>query len=495
MKAVVSHTRIQSTGAATAGDEHHSARAGMGLTLLIAGVTLSGAVAAGLGAWSWQGQDLAALLVLALLAAVAERFDISLYGDSRVSLAFVPIFSAILLFGLWGLAVVVTVAVAASAIGVDRPLHKTLFNFGVLMLAGGSSVLILQSFGSAGSPSVLPQVIGPAALAAGANFAINSLLVAVAVGLSTGRHVWSVWDEKFRWLWPHYLILGGLGLAIAAAYTAMGLWGILVFLAPPLMMQISIKQYLDRTSKNVVQLRKTHDQLQDAHAQVVETMANLRRSYDDTLRALVTALDARDRETGGHSERVADVSTAIAEEMGLERGSREWQELQWGALLHDVGKIGVPDHILRKPGELSEEEWEEMKTHAAAGHKIVRGIEFLGEAAELVHTHHERFDGSGYPRGLRGEEIPLGARIFAIADAFDAMTADRPYRPARAPERALAEILGNSGSQFDPAAVKAFLSVYQTRFVHSHGEGRSEGEINSALKKAILEAAGLEGSS
>ena len=461
------------------------------LTLLIAAVALGGAVVAGLGAWSWQGQDLAALLLLACLAAIAERFDVSLYGDSRVSLAFVPIFSAILLFGLWGLAVVVTVAVVASAIGVDRPLHKTVFNFGSLMLAGGSSVLILRSFGSAGSPSALPQVIGPAALAAGANFAINSLLVAVAVGLSTGRSVWSVWDEKFRWLWPHYLVLGGLGLAIAAAYTAMGLWGIVVFLAPPLMMQISIKQYLDRTSDSVVELRTAHDRLQDAHAQVVETMANLRRSYDDTLRALVTALDARDRETGGHSERVAEVSIAIAEEMGMERGSQEWQELQWGALLHDVGKIGVPDHILRKPGELSEEEWEAMKAHPSAGHEIVRGIEFLGEAAELVHAHHERFDGSGYPRGLRGEEIPLGARIFAIADAFDAMTADRPYRPARAPERALAEILGNSGSQFDPAAVKAFLSVYQARFLHSNPEL----ELSPALKKAILEATGLEGSS
>ena len=462
-----------------------------GLTLLIAAVALCGAVVAGLGAWSWQGQDLAALLLLAFLAAAAERFDISLYGDSRVSLAFVPIFSAILLFGLWGLAVVVMVAVATSAIGVDRPLHKTLFNFGALMLAGGASVLILRPFGNSGSPGVLPQVIGPAALAAGANFAINSLLVAMAVGLSTGHRVWSVWDEKFRWLWPHYLVLGGLGLAIAAAYTAMGLWGIVVFVAPPLMMQISIKQYLGRTSRSVVELRKAHDQLQEAHAQVVETMASLRRSYDGTLRALATALDTRDSETGGHSQRVAEVAIAIAEEMGVERGSREWQELQWGALLHDVGKIGVPDHILRKRGELSEEEWEVMKAHPAAGHEIVRGIEFLGEAAELVHAHHERFDGSGYPRGLRGEEIPFGARIFAIADAFDAMTTDRPYRPARAPEEALAEVLRNSGSQFDPAAVKAFLSVYQTRFLHSNPELG----LSSTLKRAILEAAGLEGSS
>lgn len=465
------------------------------LTLLVAAVTLGGAVLAALGVWNVQGQDLAALLLLALLAAIAERFDTSLYGDSRVSLAFVPIFSAILLFGLWGLAVVVTAAVVASAIGVHRPVRKTLFNFGALMLAGGASVLVLRPFGEASDPGKLPQVIGPAALAAAVNFTINSVLVAAAVGLSTGRRAWSVWNEKFRWLWPHYLVLGGLGLAIATAYTAMGLWGILVFLAPPLMMQISIKQYLDRTSNTVVELRTAHDQLQEAHAQVVEVVATLRRAYDGTLCALVTALDARDSETRGHSQRVADIAMAIAEEIGMDPASREWQEMHWGALLHDVGKIGVPDHILRKPGELSHEEWRAIKAHPAAGHEIVRGIEFLGGAAEVVYAHHERMDGSGYPRGLHGDEIPLAARVFAVADAFDAMTSDRPYRPARPPEQALSEILRNTGRQFDPVVVRAFLSVYQTHFVHSDGAGHPEDGMSSALKKAILEAAGLEVSS
>ena len=476
----------------TAALEDHSARAKMALTLLVSTATLGGIALAGLGGWRWQEHGLTALLVLALLAAIAERFDISLYGDSRVSLAFVPIFSAILLFGLWGLALVATVAVAASAIGVDRPAHKTLFNFGTLMLAGGASVLILRFFGDAAQPDELPQAIGPAALAAAANFVINSMLVAVAVGLSTGHRVWSVWDEKFRWLWPHYMVLGGLGLAIAAAYTAMGLWGILVFLAPPVMMHISIRQYVDRTSKGVVELRRAHDELQDAHDRVVSAMVTLRRSYDGTLRALVTALDARDTETHGHSQRVADVALAIAEEMGIEPDSKEWQDLRWGGLLHDVGKIGVPDHILRKPGELSTDEWQVMKTHPAAGHEIVRSAEFLDEAAEVVYAHHERFDGGGYPRGLRGEEIPLGARIFAVADAFDAMTSGRPYRLARAPEQALAEVLRNSGGQFDPAVAKAFLSVYQKRFVQG-GDGRPEQELSPALKNAILDAAGRGG--
>ena len=479
------------TARGAAVNEHHPAPAKLGLTLLVAAVALGGTVIAGLGAWSWQGHDLTALLLLAFLAAVAERFDLSLYGDSRVSLAFVPIFSAILLFGLWGLAVVVTVAVVASAIGVDRPIHKTLFNFGALMLAGGASVLILRRFGATASADALPEVVGPAALAAAANFAINSVLVAVAIGLSTGHRAWSVWDEKFRWLWLHYLALGGLGLAIAVGYSAMGLWGIAVFLAPALMMRSSIKQYLDRTAKSVVELRKTHDELQGAHDELTSAMANLDRAYDGTLHALVAALDARDSDTGGHSQRVAELSMAMAGEMGVGQESKEWRDIQWGALLHDVGKIAVPDEILRKPAKLSDSEWETMRAHPDAGHQILRDVEFLAPAAEIVRAHHERYDGAGYPRGLRGEEILLGARIFSVADAFDSMTSDRPYRSALPLEEALAEIVRNSGTQFDPAVVRAFLSVYRERFLDDASSGYPQRSLKLAIE-AILEKADVE---
>jgi putative nucleotidyltransferase with HDIG domain len=175
-------------------------------------------------------------------------------------------------------------------------------------------------------------------------------------------------------------------------------------------------------------------------------------------------LDARDRETRGHSERVADLALATAREMGISSESQAWQELRRAALLHDVGKIGVPDAILRKEGELSDKEWQSMRTHPAAGYEILRGVDFLDGASEIVHAHHERFDGQGYPRGLAGAEIPLGARIFSVADAFDAMTSDRPYRKAMAGPDALAEILRNSGTQFDPEVVSAFLGVYQKHF-------------------------------
>jgi putative nucleotidyltransferase with HDIG domain len=346
-----------------------------------------------------------------------------------------------------------------------------------------------------------PQVMLPAAAAGGANFLVNSVLVAGAISLSGRTSLRDVWNDNFLWLLPHYIILALIAVAVVAAHAAMDLWGVLVFVAPPLMMRLSIKQYLDRTTKNVLQLRRAHVQLQHAHDQLTAAMSSLGQAYDGTLRSLVAALDARDSETAGHSERVADVTMAIAAEMGIRRDSDEWKYITWGALLHDVGKIAIPDHILRKSGSLAPEEWVTMRTHPNAGFDILREIDFLAPAGQIVLAHHERYDGRGYPRGLSGEQIPLGARIFMIADAFDAMTSNRAYRAAMPAEEALAEILRNSGTQFDPAAVRAFLSVYQKRFVgtvhHRHviGSAPSGGphmELSESLKRAIAEAAGLD---
>jgi putative nucleotidyltransferase with HDIG domain len=186
-------------------------------------------------------------------------------------------------------------------------------------------------------------------------------------------------------------------------------------------------------------------------------MQDLERSYDITLEAMGDALDLRDEETEGHSRRVTAYTIALAQAMGLE--SDELRIIARGAFLHDIGKIATPDNILLKPGKLSEEEMIIMKQHCERGYEIVRKIPFLREAAEIVHSHQERFDGAGYPRGLRGEEIPLGARIFAIADCLDAMTSDRPYRKGTTFATAKEEIVRCAGRQFDPKIVEVFLAM------------------------------------
>jgi putative nucleotidyltransferase with HDIG domain len=187
------------------------------------------------------------------------------------------------------------------------------------------------------------------------------------------------------------------------------------------------------------------------------TMQDLERSYDITLEAMGDALDLRDEETEGHSKRVTAYTIALAQAMGVE--SEELRVIARGAFLHDIGKIATPDNILLKPGRLSDEEMSIMKEHCERGYEMVRKIPFLREAAEIVYAHQERFDGTGYPRKLRGEEIPLGARIFAIADSLDAMTSDRPYRKGTTFAAATEEIARCAGQQFDPQIVEVFLAM------------------------------------
>jgi putative nucleotidyltransferase with HDIG domain len=187
------------------------------------------------------------------------------------------------------------------------------------------------------------------------------------------------------------------------------------------------------------------------------TMQDLERSYDATLEAMGDALDLRDEETEGHSKRVTAYTIALARAMGME--ADELRLIARGAFLHDIGKIATPDRILLKPGRLDEEEMRIMREHCQRGYEMIRKIPFLREAAEIVYAHQEQFDGSGYPRGLRGHEIPLGARIFAIADTLDAMTSDRPYRKGTTFAEASEEIARCSGTQFDPQIVEVFLRM------------------------------------
>jgi putative nucleotidyltransferase with HDIG domain len=225
-----------------------------------------------------------------------------------------------------------------------------------------------------------------------------------------------------------------------------------------------LRENLDHQRNLEAKVRERTQELQRKNSEIEELFNELktafeevRQSYQDILEALLAALDTRDTETQGHSLRVAEYTVTIARRMGVVEP--ELTHIRRGALLHDVGKIGIPDAILRKPGKLTEEEWVEMRKHPEIGYHMLDDIKFLEKSLPIVLAHQERFDGTGYPHRLKGEQIPLGARIFAAADTLDAMTSDRPYRAALPYERAYEEILRCSGTQFDPAVVKAFASV------------------------------------
>jgi putative two-component system response regulator len=236
--------------------------------------------------------------------------------------------------------------------------------------------------------------------------------------------------------------------------------------------------------KNALQTRMKRlqeEQIKTRLAELVQSksyaldsaLRSLDHQRDMTLEALVRALDARESETRSHSFRVQSYAIRLARQLDI--GPDPLEEIARGALLHDIGKIGISDSILLKPGKLNEDEWCEMRRHPALGYEILRGIEFLDGTTELVLRHHERWDGTGYPDGIKGKAIPFGARIFAVVDSLDAMTSDRPYRKALTYEHARAEIKQLSGILYDPEVVEAFLRISRDEWA---GISRLCGEIS-----------------
>jgi putative nucleotidyltransferase with HDIG domain len=225
-------------------------------------------------------------------------------------------------------------------------------------------------------------------------------------------------------------------------------------------------------------------------AELDRALRSIEDSYRATLRALTAALETRDAETHGHSERVVNFSLRLGHEMGLDK--EQLRSLEFGSLLHDIGKIGVPDAILRKPAALDEAEWMKMREHPLHGQKILRGIEFLEGAARVVAQHHEKWDGSGYPLGLRAEQIDLNARIFAVADAFDAMISDRVYRRGRSYEEAAAELDAFAGRQFDSQVVAAFHRVPRAEWDEIRRRSLEAGDdVQAAARRFKRAAEGL----
>ncbi len=211
-----------------------------------------------------------------------------------------------------------------------------------------------------------------------------------------------------------------------------------------------------------------------------ERTRQIQVNYESVVAILSTALGLRDRVTADSSQRVSMLSSTIAHQIGLRK--EQIRLLESAAVLHDVGKFGIAEAVLSKPGELTDEEWLQMKRHPETGHEILSQVEFLADVADIVHGHHERFDGQGYPRGLKGEDIPIGSRIYAVADAYVAMTTTKPYRKAMDHGLAVREIVRHSLTQFDPEIVRAFLDVEKAGLI----EGRIHDLIGNGSRRMVL---------
>jgi putative nucleotidyltransferase with HDIG domain len=278
---------------------------------------------------------------------------------------------------------------------------------------------------------------------------VNYMLLSGIVAIASTRSFWHQVRESVS-VAPYNLCYGYAAIGFVALHDRFSTLGFTFALAPMAALQVFLIVLSRRTRIHEAQRNLLLDKLREEGIRV-------ERSYDATLIALTHALDARDKETEGHSRRVVEYTRLVAVKLGIE--GEELKLLCHGALLHDIGKIGVPDAILHKPGPLTEEEWQVMRRHPEIGALMVEEVEYLTEARRIILHHHERWDGRGYPLGLRGTQISQGARAFAIADTVDAITQDRPYRRGRSFDEAREELLRHRGTQFDPDAVDAFLSL------------------------------------
>jgi len=313
---------------------------------------------------------------------------------------------------------------------------KFLFNASQLALAGlAAGWLYLAAGGQLLSQGALdaqdfPRMILPVAVVAVAGMVCNFALAGMAVHLMYGVSLRRIWSSEFAAVVPTEIALGLVGVTMAQVIAAVGVLGLLLFVVPLGVARSTYHRY-----------------------------AELTRTYADTVRSLVAAIEAKDTYTQGHSVRVAEYAVAIAHEMGESEHAIE--RLEYAALLHDLGKVGIKRSLLSKPWSLSQEESDEVRRHPEIGAHILESVHYLEDIVPVIQSHHERVDGTGYGEGLRGDAIPLQARILAVADTFDAMTSQRPYRSAMPRSEALREIAAGAGSQFDPKTVDAFLAVME----------------------------------
>jgi putative nucleotidyltransferase with HDIG domain len=390
--------------------------------------------------WDWG--------ILAGLTLLSGSFTVRIPSfEARISVSETFVFTAVLLFGPCAGTLTVALDVLVVAITSQRrtlqPI-RVLFNISSASLSiWTASTLFYLVTGIAPlsmAPARVPELLLPLVLLTSVHFLLNSGLVAIAIAYEVDEGAFAIWRRLFPWLSINYF--GGASVAaLLVSYTRT-----VDFMALSIIVPLLVISYL--TYKMAL------GRVEDA----VTHVAEVNKLYLSTIETLATAIDAKDQVTHGHIRRVQRFALGLAKKLGV-RDSLQLQALEAAALLHDMGKIAVPEHILNKPSKLSAGEFEKMKRHASIGADILSSIKFPYPVVPIVRHHHENWNGTGYPDGLRGTEIPLGARVLSVVDCFDALTSDRPYRTRLSDEDAIAILMERRGTMYDPLVVDVFIAA------------------------------------
>ena len=409
--------------------------------IYILSVCLSGAMAL-VASWMLGPPPASArnLLIALVVAAAAAPFRIPVPVFGNVSIAFTFIFATLIILGTPAAALTAAVAAVVASLLRRRPrppLYRTTFNAANLVLATVASGTVYSLAG--GTPGQFnPEHLWlPALLATTVYFFLNTGFVSMAVSLTDGVPIFRNWRTNFLWTCPAYVAGTLMAATLAFGIQHIGLWAVLLSLPPLYVLYFSLRLYATK----VMQERHHGKQMADLYLSIIE--------------ALALAIDAKDRTTQRHIRRVQTYAVELGRVLGLSHSDLE--ALKAGALLHDIGKLAVPEHILCKPGKLSRDEFEKMKIHPRIGAEILETVRFPFPLVNVVRSHHEKWDGTGYPDRLKGEEIPLAARILSVVDCYDALTSDRPYRRPLTKEEALSYIRSEAGSSYDPRVVDTLM--------------------------------------
>jgi putative nucleotidyltransferase with HDIG domain len=427
------------------------------LALLVGLVAFVGIGAGVLGLLSGSNYDAFALIALVVLVGFGQALAIEVDDGGSISVSAVGSLAGVALFGPRAALVLAGTTAVVEWSARRSEIHRVLFNIGALSLSSlAAAGVFTAGLGFEGTSGEF--FTAAAGLFAGlAYFAVNTGLLSVAIAMEGHERVWRVWHERFAWLAPHWVVYGFVGGVMAIAYHAAGLYALAVFAVPLLLMRKTQEVYLRHTQRSAQKLRAAAETIQNQNVSLEQTNRLLRERSTAAMESLSATVDARDAYTAGHSRRVRQLALAIGRELGLSQA--ELDLLGHAALFHDIGKLAVPDAILLKPAVLTDEEWTLMQRHSDEGARIIDRLGFLNDAVPAIRHHHERFDGTGYPDSLKGEEIPLGARIIHVADALDSMLTTRIYRAARPAAEAMDELKHAAGTQFCPRCVAALERV------------------------------------